>query len=136
MRSILSDVLALALLAREDARDVVRPVADNRHRLARQRREDDLAVFAVGDKLASRRVDDLGDVLVFKDMETAVALAVLASRADAAGLSHAVDVKALDAEALLDAAASLVGERLRAEDADLEVGEVTLALWALVKLFD
>ena len=65
-----------------------------------------------------------------------MALAVLASRADTAGLGHAVDVEALDAEALLDAAASLVGERLRAEDADLEIGKVALALWALVELLD
>ena len=35
-----------------------------------------------------------------------------------------------------DAAASLVGERLRAEDADLEIREVALALGALVKLLD
>ena len=51
-------------------------------------------------------------------------------------LGHAVDVEALDAEALLDAAARLVGERLRAEDADLEVGKVALALGALVKLLN
>ena len=101
---------ARALLAREYARDVVRAVADDRHGLARKGREDDLAVFAVRNDLAGRRIDDLGDVLVFPDMQAAVGLAVLSGRADATRLGHAIDVKALNAEARLLVSSEKVSE--------------------------
>ena len=51
-------------------------------------------------------------------------------------VSSEVDVEALDAEARLDALPRLVGERLAAEDADLEVRKVALTFRTLVELLD
>ena len=114
----------------------MRTVADDRHRLAREGGDDDLAVLTVRDGLARHGVDDLGDVLVVPLVQAAVELAVLAGGADATGLRHAVDVEALDVQALLDALAELVRERLGPEDAHAQGRDVVVARLLRVEHLD
>ena len=114
--------------ARDDSAAVAGLEAEHRQRLAGEGGDDDFAEFAVGQRPAGVVVDDLGDVVVVPDVQAAVVGAVHAERADAAGLGHAVDVEDLDAEAAVDALAHFAGEGLRAEDADLEGGQLLLLL--------
>ena len=52
---------------RQQARQVARAVADDRQRFLGERREDELALLAVGQHLAGLGVDDLGIEVVFPD---------------------------------------------------------------------
>ena len=127
---------ARAPFAADDARDVVRAVADDRHRLAGERREHHFAVLAVGHVLARRGVDDFGDVVVVPHVDARMRGAVLARRADAARLRHAVDVEALDVEAVLDLLAHFVGEGLAAEHAHAQRRDVVVAGGIRIELLD
>ena len=99
--------------------DVTRAVAQQRQRLLADAGEHELAVFAVGQRLAGRRVDDLGVEEILVDVH-AVLLDALARNARARDFRKAVDVVGLDGQQPLDLAAHLLGPRLRAEDAGPE----------------
>ncbi len=88
----------------DDRRQVGRAVADQRHGLAAERGEHQLPLFAVGERPAALRVDDLRVEVVFEDVQ-AVLRAALGGDARAEDLGQAVDVVRLDAGRLLDAAA-------------------------------
>ena len=102
--------------AGHDARQVVRAVADQRRALLSERRDDELAVFAVRQHRAGLRVDDLE---VDEIVPVVHAALVRAAHADARAvhLGEAVNVVQLDAELVRDAAAHLVAPALAADDA-------------------
>ena len=52
----------------DNVREVVRAIAKHRNGMLAKRREHELALFAVGHRLASLRVDDLPQEVVFGDM--------------------------------------------------------------------
>ena len=125
-----------AFFTRDDACDVVGAVADDGHGFARKRSEDHLAIFAVGQDFACDGVNDFGDILVFPDVESAMAAAVLAGCADAACFGHAINVEAFDVESVLNFLTHFVGERFRAEDADAQRGDVVITGWVGIEHFD
>ncbi len=85
-----------AAALRQDLGDVARAVADHRHRLLRERGEHQLALAAVGQRLAALGVDDLGVEVVLEHVQAVVG-AALARYAGADDLGQAVDVEGLDA---------------------------------------
>ncbi len=108
--------------ARQQARQVARAVADHRHRLLGERREDQLAERAVGQHGAGFRVDDLRVEVVFPDRRAVLGLGAFAGHARAHHLRQAVDVHRRQPHASLDHRAHLGRPRLRAEDADSQAG--------------
>jgi len=110
---------AVAARARHDAREVVRPVADQREPLPGQRRDDQLALGAVRHDAPRRGVDHLGVIVVLPDVNAAAGHAVDAEPGST-GLGHADDVEGADAQLALDPRPQLVGPHLGAEDADPE----------------
>ena len=124
------------LLARKNARNVVRAITDNRHRLARNGGEHDLAVFAVRNGCSGHGIDNFGDVLVFPHVQTVMRLAVLSRRADAAGFGHSVDVEAFDMEALLDLAAHFVRKGLGTEYAYAQRRNIAISSSLGIQLLD
>ena len=106
--------------SRFSGRDVARAVAQQRHRLLRQRREHELAVDAVRQHLAGRRVDDLDEEVVLHDVEAVARFGAFAGDAGADDLAQAVDVDRHEAELGLELRAHRLGPRLRAEHADLQ----------------
>src|SRR5207249_1770487 len=95
---------AVALGAREHAREVAGAVADEGQPDARERRDDQLALGAVRDDGAGRGVHDFGMGVVLPDVDPRARRAV-DPHAGTAGLGHADDVEAPDRELALDAAA-------------------------------
>jgi len=76
--------------------------------------------FAFGQQRAARRVDDLGEEVVFPHGEPVLGLGALLRHAGADQLRQAVVVERFQAEALLDRAAHFVGPGLGAEQADAQ----------------
>ena len=111
--------LALAV-AGDDARKVVRAVADERRALLAERGEHQLAHFAVGQLLPGFRVDDLAVHVVFPDMH---ALMLFAGDTDAraVNLGQTVDVEDLDTQLVGDALTHLLAPALGADDALAQV---------------
>ena len=110
---------ALAALGVE-AREVAGAVADHGRAEAVERREDELALFAVRQGVERFGVDDLGIVMVLEDVEAGrFGFAVRTRRGDTGSgdLGEAVDVMRYDAGKLGDLAAHLVRPRFGAEDA-------------------
>ena len=116
---VMTAELALAV-AGDDARQVMRTVADKRRALLAQRGEHQLAHFAVGQLLAGLRVDDLAVHVVFPDMH---AMMLFAGDADARAvdLGQAIDIEDLDAQLVGDALAHLLTPTLGADDALAQV---------------
>ena len=120
---------------RLDAREVARAVADHRAAGAVERRENELARLAVGQRLERVRVDDLGVEVVLEDVQ-ARAVDAVAADAGAGDLGEAVDVVRDEAGGLLDLAAHLLGPGLGAEEAVPErhlLAEVDALLLPLVE---
>ena len=117
-----------------DAREVARAVADHRAAGAVERREDELARLAVGERLERLGVDDLRVEVVLEDVQ-ARAVGAVAADAGAGDLGEAVDVVRDEAGVLLDLVAHLLGPGLGAEDAVLQghlLAEVDALLVAFV----
>ncbi len=117
---------------RVERRQVVGAVAQDRERLLGERRDDELALLAVLERLPGRRVDDLEEQMVLVDVQAAGALA-LTGDAWAHHLGEPVVVGGADAEPRLDLGLHLVGTRLAAEqpEPELERREVDPELLAL-----
>ena len=118
-------VRALAV-ARDDARQVVRAVADKRRALLAQRGQHQLAHFAIGQRLARLRVDDLAVHVVFPDVH-AVVLTARNADARAVHLGQTIDV---DAHLVGDAVAHLVTPTLGADHAFAQVKLIAQAALA------
>ena len=103
-----------------EAGQVAGAVADHRQRLLGERGEDQLALLAVGHRLAGRRVDHLDQEVVLVDVQ-AVLVPAFVGDARADDLRQPVDVAGRHARALLDLGARLVGPRLGAEQSHPQV---------------
>ena len=112
--------------AGDDARKVVRAVADERRTLLAQRGENDFSHLAVGQHLARLRVDDLHVHEVFPNMHTVVSLAGDAD-ARAVNLGQAIDIEDFDAQLVRDAVAHLLAPALGTDNALLQVELVAQA---------
>ena len=100
----------------DEGGQVVRPVADHRHRALAQRGEHQFALGAVGQQLAGLRVHDLRVEVVLENVQPGLVRALDGhTRAD--DLREAVDVVRLDAAVRLDVPAHRLGPGLRAENA-------------------
>ena len=108
-------------IARQDAGEVARPVAEQRHRLPLERCQHELADRAVRNGLEGIGVDDLDDVVVLPDVH-AVLLGALEGNAGAAHLRHAEGVVSLDAKHVLNALARILGVRLGTDHEGTELG--------------
>src|SRR5439155_1177552 len=106
---------AVTRRARDDAREVVGAIAHQRQSLTGERRDDQLALGAVGQDTARGGVDDLDVVMVLPDVDAGAGGAVDA-KAGAARLGHPDDVEGADGKLLLDPDAQLVRPHLEAED--------------------
>ena len=102
--------------SREQRRHVAGAEPQDGHGLLAERGEHEFAGFAVGQRLAAIRVDDLGIEVVFEDMDAVLAVA-LGPHAGPDDLGQPVDVVGLDAGGLLDVLPHGVGPGLGAEDA-------------------
>ena len=100
----------------DNAREVVRAVADERRALLAQRGQHQLAHFAVGHGQARRRVDDLHVHVVVPHVHAVVRVARDAD-AGAVHLGQAVDVVDLHAQLAGNARAHFVAPALGADDA-------------------
>src|SRR5690349_10367671 len=105
---------------RQQTRQVARAVADHRQRLLGERREDELALGAVGQHGAGVGIDDLGIEVILPDDGAVLRLDALARDTGSHDLGEAVDVDRIDAGLRLDVLSHRLGPRLGAEDADLE----------------
>ena len=124
-----------AFFAADNPRNITRAIADDGHRLTIEGRKDNFAVFAIGNDFARFGIYDFCYVLVFPDMNSRMSFTILPSRADAASLCHAVDIKAFNAKPSLNALSRLIRESFRTENTYLEIRQIALAFRALVKLF-
>ena len=106
---------AVTRRARDDAREVVGAIAHQRQSLTGERRDDQLALGAVGQDTARGGVDDLDVVMVLPDVDAGAGGAVDA-KARAARLRHPDDVEGADGKLPLDPDAQLVRPHLGAED--------------------
>jgi hypothetical protein len=95
-------------------------VAQQRQRLLRQRREDELADGFVRERLARLRIDDLDQEVVLVHVSAGPRLGALGRDAGAHHLREAVDVDGGQVESALDRLAQSLRPRLRAENAGAE----------------
>ena len=100
--------------------EVAGAVAQQRHRLLRQRREDELADLAVRQRLSRVRVDDLDEEVVLVHVRAVPPLRALGRDARPHHLGEAVDVERGQPERALDRLAQSLRPRFRAEDAGAE----------------
>ncbi len=107
---------------RQQPGEIPRAVADDGHRLARERGEDQLAALALGHHRVRHRVDDLRQEVVLPHMQPVLGLHALLGDAGAHHLRQPVDVHGVQIEPLLDLAAHLLRPRLGAEDAHAQGG--------------
>ena len=95
------------------AREVARPVAQDRHRFARERRDRKFATLAIGERFVRVRIENLGQKMVFLEMQT-VFLEALACDARSDDFGQTVDIGRDHAELLLEFRAHLARPRFRA----------------------
>ena len=117
-----------ALVTGDDPGKVTGPEADHGDCFPGQRRDHDFTGLTVRQDLAGFRINDLDDVMVFPRVDPGVCGAIHPQRTDPAGLGHAVNIKGLDPESVLNAFFHGSGEGFRAEDPDLEVGQFRIVL--------
>ena len=103
--------------ARQQASEVTGAVADDGQRFLGQRGEDQLAQFTIGQQRASLRIDDLRVEVVLPDRRTILGFDAFARYTRPHHLTQTIDVDRLQARALLDRAAHVVGPGFGAEDA-------------------
>ena len=123
LHAVEADMVASAgAFTRQDAGQVARAVAQQRHGLTLERGEHELTDLSVGNGLEGVGIDDFDDVVVLPDVH-AVLLGALEGNARAAHLRHSEGVVGLDAEHVLDALARIFRMGLSAdhERAELRV---------------
>ena len=101
-------------------RQVVRPVAQQRHRLLGQVRETQFAHLALRQRFPRRRVHNLRIIIVFVQVQTVLAF-TLEAHARTRHLAQSVHVIRLDAERLLQFLTHVLRPRLRAENSDTQL---------------
>ena len=105
-----------------DRGDVAGAVAEQRHRLLEQGREDELALVALVERRTGLRVDDLDEEVVLVDVEAVAHLEALGRDAGAAHLGEPVEVDRPEpGQHPFDLLAQTLGPRLAAEQAELEL---------------
>ena len=105
--------------ARNDARDVARAIAHHGRSFAVNRGNHKLAPFAIRQNLTGSGVDDLGDEVIFRQVQARL-LQAFNSHAGAHGLGQAVNVKHLVTQLVFQFLAEVVGHGLGAVDAELQ----------------
>ena len=102
--------------------DVARAVAQEGHRLLRERREDELALFALWQDRARLRIDHLDDEVVLVHVQAVARLDALRRDTRAAHLRESVEVDRPQSwQRRLDLRAQPFRPRLSAEQAELEL---------------
>ncbi len=97
-------------------------IAEQRHRLLLERREDELAFGALGERGARLGVDDLDEEVILVHVEAVAHLEALRRDARPAHLGEPVEVHGAEArQGAFDLCAQTVRPRLAAEQAELEL---------------
>ena len=105
-----------------DRGDVAGAVAQQRHRLLQQGREDELALDALVERRTGLRIDDLDEEVVLVDVQAVARLEALGRDARTAHLRQPVEVDcAKPGQRALDLLAQALGPGLAAEQAELEL---------------
>ena len=101
-------------------RQIARAIADDRHRLLGQRREDELALFAVRQRLARVRIDDFRKKMILPDRQPVFGRGIFLRDAGTDDFGQAVEIDRIEAHAALDLGAHGLGPRLGAEQRDAQ----------------
>ncbi len=105
-----------------DAGDIAGAVTDQRYALLGNGGNDQLTLFAFSNRFAGLRIDDLGNEVVFPDMQTMLFLNALNGHTGPHDLGQAVDINGIQPQIGFNLSPHRFRPGLGAKDADPQSG--------------